>query len=99
MSDIHNVMVILEAKPGQEEALKKALAYVAKLSRQEDSCLTYRVYQDKEQPTQFGLYEQWKNQMLHQEQFTKPYILEFAKQAESLLAKPYLGIFGKEVEV
>ncbi|SCA63575.1 Uncharacterized protein SCG7086_AW_00160 [Chlamydiales bacterium SCGC AG-110-P3] len=97
MSQTHTVMVILESKSGKEDELKEALVRIAECSRQEDSCIEYRLYQDTGTPSQFGLYEKWKSKELHQEQFSKPYIVEFAKQAEALLAKPYLGVFGEEV--
>jgi len=97
MSETHTVMVILESKHGKEEDLRTTLMKVAELSRQEKSCIEYRLYQDKSNPAQFGLYEKWKSKELHQEQFTKPYIIDFAKQAESLLAKPYQAVFGEEI--
>lgn len=99
MSQLHTVMVILESKIGKEKELRAALVKVAELSLQEDSCIEYHLYQDANNPSLFGLYEKWKSKELHQEQFSKPYILKFAKQAEGLLAKPYLGVFGKEVGI
>ncbi|MCH9608749.1 MAG: hypothetical protein S4CHLAM45_06560 [Chlamydiales bacterium] len=93
----HTVIVILEAKAGKENELKESLLKIAELSRQEASCITYHLYQDPDNLSQFGLYEQWKNKDLHQEQFKKPYIIEFSDKAESLLAKPYQGFFGKEL--
>lgn len=96
-SDAHTVMVILESRGGKEEDLKKALTKVAELSRREDSCIEYRLYQDKNNPAQFGLYEKWKSKELHQEQFSKQYIVDFAKQAEFLLEKPYQAVFCEEI--
>jgi len=90
-------MVILEAKSGKENELKESLLKIAELSRQEDSCIEYHLYQDPDNLSQFGLYEKWKSKELHLEQFKKPYILEFSDKAESLLAKPYQGFFGKEL--
>lgn len=97
MNNIHTVLVILESKPGKENELKAALVKVAELSRQEDSCIEYHVCQDKGNSAQFGLFEKWKSKELHQEQFTKPYITDFAKQAENLLAKPFQAVFGEEI--
>lgn len=95
----HTVMVIIEAKRGKENELKHSLLKIAKLSRQEDSCIEYHLYQDPDNLSQFGLCEKWKSKELHQKQFKKPYIIEFASQAESLLAKPYQGFFGQELFV
>lgn len=97
MNEIHTVMVILESKPDKKDELRAALMKVAELSRLENSCIEYRLYQDKGNPAQFGLYEKWKSKELHQEQFNKPYIVDFAKRAETLLAKPYLAVLGEEI--
>ena len=94
----HTVMVILESHPGKEDILKTALLEVARQSRLEDSCLEYRFYQDKENPTRFALYEQWKSKELHLEQFNKPYIVNFANEAGDLLAKPYEAVYAAEVK-
>lgn len=93
----HTVIVILEAKQGKENLLKEALSKVAQLSRLEESCIEYHFYQDKENPVRFALYEQWKSKEVHEKQFSKPYIIDFAKQAESWLDKPYDAIFGQEI--
>lgn len=93
----HTVTVILEAKEGKAEALKAVLMKVARLSREEDSNLAYHVHQDTNQPTLFSLYELWKSAELHQEQFSKPYILELLEVSPELLAGPYIGVMGKEL--
>ena len=96
--ETHTVILLLEAKPGTEEQLKEALIWLAEKSRAEENCLEYRLHQDTEHPTKFALYEKWKSKELHHEQFTKPYIQEFAARAEPLLARPYQGLFGREVQ-
>jgi quinol monooxygenase YgiN len=95
----HTVIVILEAKQGKENLLREALIQVAQLSSLEESCIEYRFYQDNETPTRFALYEEWESKELHQKQFSKPYILSFAKQAEPWLDKPCDAIFGQEISL
>ncbi|MCR9191303.1 MAG: antibiotic biosynthesis monooxygenase [Gammaproteobacteria bacterium] len=97
MSEGHTVVVVIEAVAGQEEALKAALLSVVEPSRSEDSCLEYRVHQDKSNPGQFVLYENWKSAELHAEQFKKPYIIALGKEIEPLLVKPYQVIFANEI--
>ncbi|MCH9621277.1 MAG: RNA pyrophosphohydrolase [Chlamydiia bacterium] len=94
-SDIHTVVVILESKPEKVQMMKKALSKVAVLSRQEDSCIEYRVTQDSDNPAIFALFEQWKSKELHAEQFAKPYILDLFDIVPELLAKPYIAVNGK----
>lgn len=97
MQKPHTVMVILEAKAGSENELQSALEAVVKPSRSEQTCLEYRLHKSIDNPGQFILYENWISKEKHQEQFTKPYILELGSKLESLLARPYQAIFANEV--
>jgi quinol monooxygenase YgiN len=93
----HTVLVIIESVKGKEESLKNALMDVIEPSRSENSCLEYRLHQDKNNPAQFVIYENWKSAELHQEQFKKSYITALGKKIEPLLAKPYQVIFANEL--
>ena len=97
MDNAYVVVVMLEAKAGKEEDLKQALVKVAQESRKETSCIDYRLHQDQNNSAKFVLYEKWQSADLHQKQFAKPYIEEFANLAEELLAKPYEGLAGCEI--
>jgi quinol monooxygenase YgiN len=98
MKKKHTVVCILEANPNQENELKEALQKVASASRNEDTCIEYRLHQDKNHPTKFVLYENWTNQEDHQKQFQKPYILELGQKLEGLLASPVLAFFAEEIQ-
>ena len=50
---------MVKAKPGQEEAVKKALLSLVEPTRKEPGCLCYNLHQSKADPTQFMFYEQW----------------------------------------
>ncbi len=97
MQNKHIVVVILEAKPGSEDVLKNELLKVKKLSKQEPTCIEYRIHQDINNPTKFVLYENWTSKEDHAKQFQKPYILEFGNMLQDLLAKPYEGMMAKEL--
>ena len=97
MSKPLTVVVILEAKAGKENELALALKAVVEPSRSEEICLEYKLHQSSDNPAQFVLYEQWVSKDKHQEQFTKPYIIELGKKLETLLAKPYQAIFATEL--
>lgn len=94
----HIVVVILEAKTGKEDELKKALMNVIKPSRAEQSNLEYRLYQDNTNHAQFILYERWISKEAHAEQFKKPYVIELGSKIDELLAKPYQVHFSRELE-
>lgn len=53
------LVAMVKAKPGQEEAVKKALLSLVKPTRQEPGCLCYNLHQSKSDRTQFMFYEQW----------------------------------------
>jgi len=97
MSKPHTVVVILEAKVGKENELAAALKTVVEPSRAEEICLEYKLHQSSDNPAQLVLYEQWVSRDRHQEQFTKPYIIELGEKLETLLAKPYQAIFATEL--
>lgn len=78
-------------------ALASALAAVVQPSRSENTCLEYRPHRSLENPAEFVLYENWENKKKHQEQFTKPYIVELGEKLSDLLAKPYQAIFAEEI--
>lgn len=97
MSIPHTVIAVLEAKKGKEEELASALKSVVQSSRSESTCLEYRLHRSIENQSQFTLYENWVNKEKHQEQFTKPYIVELGKKLDDLIAKPCQIIFAEEI--
>lgn len=97
MSKPYTVVVVFEAKPGEENTLASALEAVVQPSRTETTCLEYRLHKSVENPSQFVLYENWESKEKHQEQFSKPYTLELGEKLSSLLAKPYQVIFAEKL--
>ena len=97
MQKAHTVVCVLEAKSGKENDLKQILLSVAEKSRQEATNREYRLHQDKANPAQFVLYENWESAEKHALQFEKTYIKELVGQLENLLAKPYQVIFAEEL--
>lgn len=85
----HTVICMLEAKSGKEQALQTAVEGVMNTSRAEPACQVYELHRHNTNPQQFILYEVWDSEALHQQQFTKPYIIAFAEQLDELLAVPY----------
>lgn len=99
MKGKHTVLCVIEAKPGKELELREALIAVIEPSRQEKTCLEYRLHQDINNPSQFILYENWQDKEAHKEQFTKSYILDLSKKITNLIAKPYQVYFADEISV
>jgi len=97
MAKPYTVIVTLEAKSGEESALKRLLTHVIEPSRNESTCLAYRLHQDLSNPAKFILYESWESKDAHQKQFQKPYIIALGEKIGVLLASPYQAIFAEEV--
>ena len=93
----YTVLAILEAKPEYKKELERLLIAVVEPSRQEKTCLEYRLHQSLENTSQFFIYENWVNQEAHQAQFQKTYIKELIEKVSPLLAKPYEIILAKEI--
>ena len=87
--DKHTVVCVLTAKPDKQEDLKKALMNVVTPSRDESTCLEYRLHQDINDPCKFLLFENWTSKADHEKQFEKSYILDLVGVCEQTLAKPY----------
>ncbi len=51
----------LQAKEGEEQAVKKALLAMVEPTREEEGCLCYNLHQASDDATKFMFYEQWKN--------------------------------------
>ena len=49
-------------KPGEEEAVERALRTMAPLSRAEPGCIAYQIHRDPDNPRVFFLYECWADQ-------------------------------------
>jgi quinol monooxygenase YgiN len=97
MSKLHTVIVVLDAKPGKEKELESALQAVVQPSRSEKACLEYRLHKNKDNASQFILYETWENQEKHQQQFEKPYIKNLAEKLEHLIADSYQAFSAEQI--
>ena len=52
----------VQAKPGEEAAVKKALVAMVEPTREEDGCFCYNLHQQGDDKARFMFYEQWKDQ-------------------------------------
>ena len=53
------VVAIMEAKPGQEVALRQVLLGLVPVTRQEPGCLNYDLHQAADDPGRFLFHENW----------------------------------------
>lgn len=68
---------ILEAVPGREDELKKALFELVAPSRGEEGCLTYELHVDPNQRGRFLFYESFADETAHRSHLATPHFLRF----------------------
>ena len=82
-----NITAIIKSKPETTEATKEILTEMAINSKNEKACIQYDLHQSIEEPTHFFFHEIWENEESLALHNTKPYIMKFVKQAETILAE------------
>jgi quinol monooxygenase YgiN len=82
------VVALFVAKPGKEEAVRRAIEAVIAPTRAESGCINYDLHQSTEDPSIFMLYENWKSKKELDEHLAMPYLKELLAKADDLLAKP-----------
>jgi quinol monooxygenase YgiN len=78
----------LVAAPGQEDALKAALAGVVGRTRTEDDVRYANVHQDVDDPTQFFAFGVWTSEAAFQAHLAQPYVQAFGAALANLVAAP-----------
>jgi quinol monooxygenase YgiN len=61
----HTVLVLIEAKPGKENEVKKILHALVKPSRQEEGCINYDLHDCPDNSGKFMFYENWTSKAAH----------------------------------
>lgn len=84
---MHILLVILEAKPGKEQALKEALTALIEPTRQEEGCLCYVLHESPDNPAQFMFYENWANKEAHAKHLQTSHFVAWRAKKDELLAK------------
>jgi quinol monooxygenase YgiN len=72
----------------RREALIRVGVTVAAASREEEGCISYRVYEDTEQANDFVFVEEWESNEALQRHFATPHIAEFMQAIQETLVAP-----------
>jgi quinol monooxygenase YgiN len=59
MAQLLSVVAELQAKPGKEEDLRRALLALIELTRSEEGCVQYDLHVHTDDPGRFVFYENW----------------------------------------
>ena len=82
------VLAILEAKPGKEDELNKALLALIEPTRKEEGCINYDLHRSVDDPKKFVFYENWTGRSALDVHMASPHLTSFVKRAKELLAGP-----------
>lgn len=77
MSLYHLNATISTKNPEILDTIRPAIAELARMTRKEEGCITFRVMEKAEQPGTFYLWESWKNKAALDAHFSAPHTLEF----------------------
>ncbi|WP_437616421.1 putative quinol monooxygenase [Erwinia sp. V71] len=80
------VIAAFSAKPGKEDALRKATLDVVEPTRAESGCVQFVVHEDLNQPGAFFIRETWKSQEDLDKHFQMPYLQNLVELHKELLA-------------
>jgi quinol monooxygenase YgiN len=83
------IVISFKAAPGNEDALLKLLQHSKDLGLKAKGCEAFDVWQSKDEPARFVMFERWRSLEDHHANFTKN-IGELEKIA-ALLAEPIHG--------
>ncbi len=88
MADL-NVVAVIEAKTGSEDAVRDALRALVPPTRDEDGCISYDLYESASAPGTFVTIEAWRGQADLDAHMASPHIAEVFKVAgEHLASQP-----------
>jgi len=87
--DTLRVIARVKARPGKANELLSLLSTLVEPTRKEPGCISYRLLQNNEDPTDFALIEEWQNSAALQSHFaTKHFKDALVKLPNLVVAEP-----------
>ena len=93
-----SLTVRLKTKKGMGECLQKAALGIIPKTRQEAGCIDYYFHVDVNDPDSFMFYENWMSQKDLDDHLEMPYLKEFIKSLDEILAEKEEFILWKIAE-
>ena len=78
----------VQTDAGKRDALVRIGQAVAKASRVETGCISYRVYEDTELPHEFVFVEEWESEEALQRHFATSHVREFMQAIPGAIVVP-----------
>lgn len=82
------IIAVIEAKPGCEKRVRKALLALIPPTREEKGCVDYELHVQKDCKRSFLFYENWLAKSYLDKHLAMPHLKTFDHAARGLLAKP-----------
>jgi quinol monooxygenase YgiN len=85
-------MIVVVGRVTTDAARRQELVRVgqaiASASREEEGCISYRVYEDTERANDFVVVEEWESQEALDRHFRTPHVAEFMRALPAAIAGP-----------
>ena len=88
MFELLTVVAEMQAKPGKEDELRKAVLALVEPTRKEEGCVQYDLHVGTSDPGRFIFYENWTSREHLSRHAASEHLREFGKVAGDLLAEP-----------
>jgi quinol monooxygenase YgiN len=88
MPELLTVVAEMKAKPGREEALRRAVLALVEPTRKEDGCVQYDLHVHTSDPGRFVFYENWTSREQLNRHLDSPHLRAFDAASADLLAEP-----------
>ena len=88
MAQMLTVVAEMQAKPGKEDDLRRAVLALVEPTRQEDGCVQYDLHVHSTDPARFVFYENWTSQEHLNRHAASAHLQHFRTVSADLLAAP-----------
>ncbi len=88
MAQLLTVVAEMQAKPGKEDALRRATLALIEPTRREDGCVQYDLHVHTTDPARFVFYENWTSQAHLDRHAASAHVQEFRAAIADLVAAP-----------
>ena len=92
------VLALIQAKSGREKTVKMELLSLLSPTRSEAGCINYDLHQSTEDSSLFMFYENWTRRQDLEKHLQMPYLRDFRRKADDLLARPVEIKFFQQLE-
>lgn len=81
------IMARITARPGNESELLAVLQDLVLPSREEAGCVSYELFQNEDEPSEFVTVEQWRDHLAADNHLATPHVQRAIALAATLLAE------------